>query len=64
MTGEIKLEKLNAQTYSEKDFQNSELEWKDVYILPRRVTINTNLRNALQISKKVIPNLLFLYGRT
>ena len=29
---------------SRKKFQNPDLEWKDIYILPRCVTINTNLR--------------------
>ena len=34
------VEKPTAQTYFEKKFQNPELEWKDIYTLPRRVTIN------------------------
>ena len=40
----LKEEKPAAQTYFEKIFQNRELEWKDIYTLPRRVTIKTNLR--------------------
>ena len=30
--------------YFEKNFENPELEWKDIYSLPRRATINSNLR--------------------
>ena len=37
----LKVEKPTAQTYFEKQFQKPELEWKDIYTLPRRVTINT-----------------------
>ena len=40
----FKVEKLAAQTYFEKKFQNRELEWKYTYTLPGRVTINRNLR--------------------
>ena len=39
----VNVEKPTAQTYFEKKFQNPELEWKDIYTLPRRVMINTNL---------------------
>ena len=54
------------------------MEWKNIYTLPRRVTINMNLRmfqynllhNILYLNKmlykfgkKGIPTLLFLYGR-
>ena len=39
----LKVEKPKAQTYFETNFQNLELEWKDIGALPRRVTINTNL---------------------
>ena len=39
----LKVEKPTAQTYFEKVFQCPELEWKDIYTLPRHVTINTNL---------------------
>ena len=38
------VEKLTAQTYFDKKFQNLDFEWKNIYALPRRVTINTNLR--------------------
>ena len=30
----LKVERLTAQTYFEKNFQNPELEWKDIYTLP------------------------------
>ena len=74
----LKVEKPNSQTYFEKSFQNLELEWKDIYNLPRRVTINTNLRifqcklfhNILYLNKmlykfgkKVSPLCSFLHGR-
>ena len=39
----LKVEKTITEIYFEKNFQNPELEWKDIYTLPRRVTINTNL---------------------
>ena len=34
----------NFQIYSEKLFPNKEIEWKCIYPMPRRVTIDTNLR--------------------
>ena len=30
----LKVERPTAQTYFEKNFQNPELEWKDIYTLP------------------------------
>ena len=39
----LSVEKPAAQTYFYK-IQNFELEWKDIYNLPRSVTINKNLR--------------------
>ena len=39
----LKVEKPTAQIYFEKNFQNPELITKDVYTLPNRVTVNTNL---------------------
>ena len=39
----LKVEKPTAQTYFERNFQNPELEWKDMYTLPRCVTINAKL---------------------
>ena len=38
-------------------FQNLELEWEDIYTLPRRVTINTNLRI---FQYKLLHNILYL----
>ena len=37
----LKVEKPTGQTYSKYIFQNLELKWKDIFTLPRRVTINT-----------------------
>ena len=53
----LKVEKPTFQTYFEKKFQNPELEWKDIYTLPRRVTINTNLRI---FQYKLLHNILYL----
>ena len=39
----LSVEKPTAQTYFDK-IQNLELEWKDICNLPRRVTINKNIR--------------------
>ena len=55
----LKVKKPTAQTYFEKNFWNPVLEWKDIYIyiLPRRVTVNTNLQN------KLLHNILYLNER-
>ena len=53
----LKVEKPTAQTYFEKIFQNPELEWKDIYTLPKRVAINTNLRI---FQYKLLYNILYL----
>ena len=39
----LKVGKPTAQTHFKKNFQNPELRWKNIYNLPRRVMINTNL---------------------
>ena len=39
----LKVGKPAAQTHFRKNFQNPELGWKNIYNLPRRVMINTNL---------------------
>ena len=44
----LSVKKPTAQTYFEKKFQNPELEWKDIYTLPRRVTINPSICRANQ----------------
>ena len=38
------LSKTTSQTYFEKRFQNKEIEWKCIYLIPGPVTIDTNLR--------------------
>ena len=53
----LNVEKPTAQTYLEKNFQNPELKWKDIYTLPRRATINTNL---CIFQYKVLHNILYL----
>ena len=53
----VNVEKPTAQTYFEKKFQNPELEWKDIYTLPRRVMINTNL---CIFQYKLFHNILYL----
>ena len=53
----LKIEKPTTQTYFDKIFKNPELEWKDVYTLPRRVTINTNLHI---FQHKLLNNILYL----
>ena len=39
----LKIKTPTTQTNFEKNFQNLELKQKDLYILPRRVTINKHL---------------------
>ena len=39
----IKVEKPTSQTCFKKNFQKPELEWEDIYALPKSVTINANL---------------------
>ena len=51
------VEKLTAQTYFDKKFQNLGLEWKNIYTLPGRVTINTNL---CIFQYKSLHNILYL----
>ena len=51
----LKVEKPTTQTYFRNIFQNPELEWKDISTLPRRVTINTNLRI---VQHKLLHNIL------
>ena len=53
----LQVEKPTAQTYFKKIFQNPELEWKDMYTLPRCVTINTNLHI---FQYKLLHNILYL----
>ena len=53
----LKQETPTAQTYFAKNFQNAELKWIDTYTLPRRVTINANLRI---FQYKLLHNILYL----
>ena len=53
----LQVEKSTAQKYFEKNFQNPELEWKNIYTLRRHVTINTNL-HIFQC--KLLRNILYL----
>ena len=53
----LKVEKPIAQTYFAKSFWNPELKWKDVYSLPRRVTINTNF---CKFQYTLLLNILYL----
>ena len=75
----LKIKTPTTQTNFEKNFQNLELKQKDLYILPRRVTINKHLwmfqyeplysilylnqEMLYKFGKKGIPTLLFLHGR-
>ena len=54
---QLKLEKPTAETYFKKNSQNPELEWKDIYTIPRRVTIDTNLG---MFQYKLIHNIFYL----
>ena len=53
----LNIEKPTTQTYFQKKFQNSEMEWKDMYILLTCVKINTNLRI---FQYKLLHNILYL----
>ena len=46
-----------TQKYYKDTLPNVEVEWKDVYLLPRRVTIDTKLR---MFQYKVFNNILYL----
>lgn len=54
----LKVQKPTAQTYFEEISENPELEWKDLYTLPGRVTINANLC-IFQI--KLLNHVLYFY---
>ena len=41
--------KTKSQIYFEKLFPNKEIEWKCIYLMPRHVTIDTNLLNQTPI---------------
>ena len=46
-----------SQKYYQNCFPNIALEWKDIYILPRKVSIDTNLR---MFQYKILNNILYL----
>ena len=54
--------KTRSQLYFEDLFQMKDIDWKHVHLLPRRVTVNTNLRvfqynilnNVLYLNEKLI----------
>ena len=49
--------KPTSQTYLENLFSNFNLDWKSIYLLPRRVTSDTNLR---MFQYKLSSNVLYL----
>ena len=50
--------KPTSQTYFENIFSNFKPYWKSIYLLPRRVTLDTNLR---MFQYKLLNNVLYLY---
>ena len=48
--------KTKLQIYSKKLFPNKEIKWKCIYLLPRRVTSDTNVR---VFQYKVLNNVLY-----
>ena len=46
-----------SQKYYKKIFTNVDIEWKDIYLLPRKVTIETKLRI---FQYKILNNILYL----
>ena len=48
--------KIKWQMYFKKGFPNKEIEWKCIYLIPRRVTIDTNLR---VFKYKILNNVLY-----
>ena len=47
--------KPNSQTYFENLFSNFKPDWKSIYLLPRRVTLDTNVRMS---QYKLLDNVL------
>ena len=50
-------EKPTSQSYYEKLLETTNLNWKEIYILPRKVSIDTNFR---MFQYKILNNILFL----
>ena len=72
----LNVEQPTAETYFQENFKNPEWDWKDIYTLPRLVTMITNickfeyrlLHNILnemlhKIGRRVSPLYSFLHGR-
>ena len=53
----IKYKKPTSQSYFEKIFKNSNLDWKAIYLLPRMATVDTATR---VFQYKLLNNVLFL----
>ena len=53
----IKYKKPTSQSYFEKIFKNSNLDWKAIYLLPRIATVDTTIR---VFQYKLLNNILFL----
>ena len=61
--------KTKSQIYFEKLFPNKKIEWKCIYLMPRRAKIDTNLRifqykilnNVLYLNEKLFKFKLFLH---
>ena len=49
--------KPNSQTYFENLFSNFKPDWKSIYLLPRRVILDTNVRMS---QYKLLDNVLYL----
>ena len=50
-------EKSTSQSYYEKLLETKNLNWKEIYILPRKVSVHTNL---CIFQYKILNNILFL----
>ena len=48
------------QGYFEAFFESSTIDWKDIYLLPRKTTINTKHRS---LQCKILNNVLYLNKR-
>ena len=53
----IKYKKPTSQSYFEKIFKNSNLDWKEIYLLPRIATVDTAIR---VFQYQLLNNVLFL----
>ena len=53
----LKNELPTSQKYFCNFFPNSQVEWKEIYLLPRKVSIDTNLR---MLQYKILNNILYL----